>query len=210
MAQGPHPVSPSIQPFTCANALLPRTQKVRYHILKEEMGSPPKGALAYPRYDWQPKLGLLSDGKAKYPVDVANQLLKETPDAMLLLSKEEYEYTVDLKFGLGNSRDDPDLWVGYTELTEMMKHSDVWSFALSLVLLGKNMAEEKVQSQTLANFIVDLVRHKTLADAHKENRRPYFLPLDRKEVAKMIPVGTDMYLRSKSTINRSELFEEET
>jgi hypothetical protein len=92
---------------------------------QEEMKSPPEGALAYPQYDWQPKVRLVSDGKPKYLVDVANQLLKETPDAMILLPKEEHEYTLDLKFGLGNSRKDPDAWVEYDRLTDLMKLSDV-------------------------------------------------------------------------------------
>jgi hypothetical protein len=76
--------------------------------------------------------------------------------------------------------------------------------------MGKNMAEEKIQSQTLANFVVDLVRHKTLAEAYKENRRPYFLPLDRKEVAEKIPVSTKMYLLSKSSVNYPRSFEKGT
>jgi hypothetical protein len=176
---------------------------------EEELRSAPKGTLAYPRYDWHPNSQLLDAGKKKYPVDVVNQLLKELPDTMILLPNEEYEYSVDLRFGLGNSRKDPDLWLGYEQLVETMRRSDVWSFALSLGLIGKNMADEKIRGQTLANFIVDLVRHKTLEDAFKENRRPYFLPLDIKEVAQKIPVSTEMYLQSKLGINSPKSFEEE-
>jgi hypothetical protein len=175
---------------------------------EEELKAAPKGALGYPRYDWRPNFFLLSNGEKKHPVDVVNQLLKELPDAMILLPEEEYEYTVDLKFGLGSSRNDPNLWVGYDQLTDMMRRSEVWSFALTLGLLGKNMAEEKVQGQVLANFVVDLVRHKNLEDAFKENRRPYFLPLDRREIAEQIPLSTEMYLKSKSGVNYPKSFEQ--
>lgn len=174
----------------------------------EELKSLPKGTLAYPNYHWQPKQRLFEEGKGRYPVSVANQLLKEVPSALMLLPGEEYDYMIDLKFGLGKQRNDPDYWINYNGLIESMKQNDVWAFSLSLGLLGKNMAEEKIQGQEfLANFIVDLVRHNSLADAYKENRRPYFLGLDMKEVAERIPVSTEMYLHSKSSVNYPKEFE---
>ena len=163
----------------------------------EELESAPRDAVGYAKYDPDPLKRIIDDGRKKRPVSVVNHLLKQNPDSMTLLPKEEHEYAIALKFGLGSSRNDPDQWVTYDGLVEMLKKNGTWAFVLGLGLLGKNMAGDNVPGQKLAEFIVDFARHKTLAQAFNDNIRPRLSALDRMEVAKIIPLSTVTYLRSR-------------
>ena len=165
--------------------------------------------MVYGKYHLEVKKKLLVEGKRAYPADLACQLVDEEKNSTILLPHETRAYSLELTFGIGRSKNDPYIFPHFDYLAQELKKSGITCISVALDLIGKNMAEDPIQRQGIAQFLVDLEMHPSLEDAFKQKTRPYFTGLDRMEVARMIPLSRDMYLNSKYAANYPKNFEDE-
>jgi hypothetical protein len=163
----------------------------------------------FARYELETKKELKVNGKRMYPVELACQLVNEGKNSTILLPNASYAYSLDLSFGLGEKRGDPSMFPHFDNLVDELKGNGFRCISVSLDLIGKNMSDDPIQRQGIATFMVDFSLHKNLEEAFAMKTRPYFTPLDWMEIARMIPLSREMYLRSKSPVNYAKNYEED-
>ena len=166
------------------------------------------GKQPYMRYELNVGRWILDDGKKTRPTPVACLLINEAKGSTMLLPHESYTYSLEPKFGLGEHRGDPTSFPPFQFLVELLTKNGIDCFSVGFDLIGKNAADDPIQRQGLAMFVVDLAKDKTLQDAYKAKVRPYYEPMDYMEVARNLPLDVGMYLRSKSGVNYPKYFEE--
>ena len=148
---------------------------------------------------------LIEKGEKVTPIKLAYILPNKQYNTLVLLTRETCSYTIDLGFGLRNIKGI--IYPLYNNLVQLLKENNVTCFVLGFRLLCKNMAEDLIQEQSIATFVVDLTRHSNIEEAYKENTTPP-MTIDLMELAlKGIPVECDFYLHSKSQINFPSSFE---
>lgn len=158
------------------------------------------------KYEIEEK-NLIENGKKVTPFKLAYFLPNKQHNTLVLFPHETCSYTVDLGFGLHDVKGNEGSWPPYNTLVKLLKENDVTCFVLGFRLLCKNMAEDPIQDQSIATFVVDLNRHSNIEEAYNENTAPP-MTIDLLELAlRGIPLESDFYLHSKSQMNFPTSFE---
>lgn len=161
----------------------------------------------YVRYEMG-RENLIENGREVTPIKLACLLINKPRNTMVLLPHETCSYTIDLSYGLRDVKGSARSWPHYDTLVNLLKENGVTCFALGLDLLCKNMAEDPIQDQSIAAFVVDLNIHSSIEEAHRENIAPHFMTIGIMELAERgIPLERDEYLLGKSPVNFPKSFE---
>jgi len=151
---------------------------------------------------------LVNGGKEVKPLALTYILINKQRSTLMLPSHETFSYSIDLGFGLQDKNGSTKFFPDYELLRKILTENGVTCFAISLDLVGKNMAEDPIQSLGIASFVVDLKKHSCLQVAYEENLTPHFITIDMIDLAKKgIPLERDFYLNSKSPVNFPQYFE---
>ena len=150
---------------------------------------------------------LIVKGEEVTPMKLAYILPNNQSNTLVLLPRETCAYTIDLGFGLRDIKGSSVSYPLYNNLVQLLNENNVTCFGLGFQLLCKNMAEDPIQDQSIAAFVVDLTRHSNIEEAYNENTTPP-ITIGLMELAlKGIPVESDFYLHSKSQVNFPSSFE---
>ena len=150
---------------------------------------------------------LIEKDKEVTPFKLAYILPNNQRNTLVLLPHETCSYAIDLGFGLSDIKGGSWSFPLYTNFVQLLKENNVTSFVVGFNLLCKNMAEDPMQDQSIAAFIVDLTRHSNIEEAFIENTKPP-ITIGLMELAlKGTPVDSDFYLHSKTQVNFPLSFE---
>lgn len=158
-------------------------------------------------YEMDEKI-LKKDGKTIIPYDGAKIIKDVSTKSMMLGSKSVVGYSEELMFGFKDDKKSSGFFCNFDDLITLLKINEIDSFLLNLTLLGKDMAEEPLQRNDIAFFIVDINKHTTLEEAYKEKITPHYYTISMDEFSeKGGLIESDFYEQSKSQINTPEYFE---
>ena len=152
-----------------------------------------KGRTIYQSVDLETKPLKCEEGDAR-PAGVVLFLVNKQRANAMLIPKEKQEYFLDPLF-LVKSTDKMGWWktLTFIDAVALLRQNGFPYMSVSISLVGKTLAEERLRSEGITRFLVNLEEDKNLEQAFHKQKKPYFYPVAITETIRRGWMESELY-----------------